>query len=154
MAIKKDSLIDRVLGDSALYPQELRSWIQSIIPGDPLIKLEKYQVPAAEAINGVGTAGKSPFVGAWVNYGSSNQTAGYYKDPFGIIHVVGAVMSGVAGTTIFALPGGYVPAARETFTITTDTGIGRVDVDGSGNVIHVSGGTGFVSLAGITFRAL
>jgi hypothetical protein len=43
---------------------------------------------------------------------------------------------------------------KEEFIVITNTGIGQVEVDQSGNIIHISGGTGFVSLSGISFRAV
>ncbi len=46
---------------------------------------------------------------SWVNYGGSYSTAGYYKDPLGIVHIRGMVKDGTADTAVFTLPAGYRP---------------------------------------------
>lgn len=90
---------------------------------------------------------------SWVNYGAPFSDAKYFKDDFGIVHLKGMVKNGSSGGfAIFILPSGYRPVESEVFAIHTDTGHGVVTIDSSGNVLHVSGGTGLSSLSGITFK--
>lgn len=149
-------LIERVLGDPELYPDVLKSWIPKILERNVLLKLESYQLPTVDARHEVGDDGEPAFNGTWANYDATNEVASFYRDPFGRVHLAGLVKSGTSGTTIFSLPGGYRPRARESFVVITGNpgdALGRVDVDANGNVIHVSGGTGYVQLNGISFRA-
>jgi hypothetical protein len=91
---------------------------------------------------------------SWANYGSGWPNAEYYIDPFDIVHLQGLVKNPTAGgTTIFTLPSGYRPATSIMFTVATNSGFGRIDIDTSGNVKHINGGYAYVSLNGITFRA-
>lgn len=50
------------------------------------------------------------FQNSWTNFGSPYESAGYYKDSYGHIHVKGIIKSGTAGTVAFTLPAGYIPA--------------------------------------------
>jgi phage minor structural protein len=91
----------------------------------------------------------------WVNFGSGYETAGYYKDALGFIHLKGVIKSGTMGAAAFTLPVGYRPSYKKMFIVPTAGGAGRVDVDTSGNVIVVNYGSatnGYVSLDGITFN--
>jgi phage minor structural protein len=91
----------------------------------------------------------------WVNYGSGYETAGYYKDALGFIHLKGVIKSGTMGAAAFTLPAGYRPSYKKMFIVPTAGGAGRVDIDTSGNVIVVSYGSatnGYVSLDGIEFN--
>ncbi|QNU22341.1 hypothetical protein IC805_05215 [Geobacillus thermoleovorans] len=91
----------------------------------------------------------------WTNYGSGFETAGYYKDALGFIHIKGLIKSGAMGTAAFVLPSGYRPSYRKMFPVLTSGGIGRVDIDTGGNVLIMNYGTaanGYVSLDGIVFN--
>lgn len=96
-------------------------------------------------------------INSWANYEGGFSIAGYFKDQFGLVHLRGIVKDGSADTNIFVLPAGYRPAyinvfAGMTFASTTKT-LGRIDVLADGSVLFKSGGTDFVSLDGIIFRA-
>lgn len=149
-------LVERVLGDPELYPDVLRSWIPTVLERNVLLKLEPYQLPSVDRRHEVGGDGEPAFVGTWTNYGSGYEVASFYRDPFGRVHLSGLVRSGTAGTTIFSLPGGYRPRARELFAVVTgnpvDT-LGRIEVTANGDVLHVTGSTDYVQLHGISFRA-
>ena len=95
----------------------------------------------------------APFVTAngWVNYGAPFATAAYYKDKSGIVHLKGTVKNGTQD--IFILPVGYRPNSILVFDVISSSGLGRIDITVNGGVSFVSGGNGFVSLDGITFRA-
>lgn len=94
--------------------------------------------------------------GAWVNFGAPFQTARYWKDAHGVVHLEGLVKSGVG--TIFTLPTGYRPVADNLFAAIagTPTDVGRIDVTSSGAVSLGSGwgNNTFVQLSGITFLAV
>lgn len=91
---------------------------------------------------------------SWVNNVSGFNVAGYYKDPFGIVHLRGVVTSGVMGSAIFTLPAGYRPAAQELFAIVSNNLFGTMNVSTAGNVFATVGSNTFVSLDGLTFRAV
>lgn len=96
---------------------------------------------------------------SWVNYdnGVTYNTAGYYKDPFGIVHLKGLVATGTLYTTIFTLPEGYRPIKRHVREVNNYNGAtyvhGRVDITATGAVTHVSGSNAQLSLDGLSFRA-
>jgi hypothetical protein len=96
------------------------------------------------------------FRDGWVNYGDGYNPAGYFKDSLGIVHLKGLVRGGGVGfeRTIFILPAGYRPAARELRVICTNPNVGaRADISTDGRVIPCTGNAGWISLDGITFRA-
>ncbi|NEN88191.1 MAG: hypothetical protein F6K48_04355 [Okeania sp. SIO3H1] len=89
----------------------------------------------------------------WVNYGSGFNSAGFFKDSLGIVHLKGVVRNGTADT-IFTLPPGYRPAAQELHSVTVAANVmGRVDIFTNGEVKRMIGSSAWVSLDGITFRA-
>ena len=96
---------------------------------------------------------KAPkFENGWVNYSSTYNAAGYFKDSLGIVHLRGLVKSG--RDVIFTLPEGYIPTKRELQAVQTNNNtIGRVDILTNGQVLVVKGDPGWVSLDGITFMA-
>ena len=91
------------------------------------------------------------FGSGWTNYGSG-WTAGRYKKVGDYVTMEGLVKrtSGV-GTTIGTLAAGYRPQNTVMQTCQTDTGLGRVDIDSSGNVTLIGGGSGWVSLFNVIF---
>jgi len=96
------------------------------------------------------------FMNGWINFNTTHNPAGYFKDSLGIVHLRGLVKNGTNNTTIFTLPVGYRPSNRELQAVQTnlDTNtIGRVDILADGQVTVVSGSNVWVSLDGITFRA-
>ena len=90
---------------------------------------------------------------SWSNFDSNHDSAAFYRDPFGVVHLKGVVKvtmaigdngdcwydNGVndqafqiANRRIFTLPPGYRPAKRLTDIALTNGKVGRVDVDGPG----------------------
>ena len=110
---------------------------------------------APEAVRLVGAAGQPAFGTGWSNVGGSFQTAGFYKDPFGVVHLQGDVKSTGASSTIFVLPPGYCPTAVENFPVYGNggTAAGIAIRQSDCNVVLVAGDTSFIGLGGITFRA-
>jgi hypothetical protein len=92
------------------------------------------------------------FQNGWHNYAGGYNDAGYFKDSMGIVHLRGLVAGGGLNT-IFVLPTGYRPGARQLFVCSTNPNVaGRVDVTTAGEVTVVVGNSGWLSLDGLTFR--
>lgn len=100
----------------------------------------------------IGDAGQPPFAGTWVNFGTSDAPAAFWRDPFGWVHLRGLIKSGTINTTAFTLPPGFRPPLREVFAVISNGAIGRVDVQADGVVLPAAGNNTYVSLAGIHFR--
>lgn len=95
-----------------------------------------------------------PLLNGWTNYANTFNTAGYFKDSFGIVHLKGLVRNGPANQPIFTLPNGYRPVQRELHAVSTNPNtIGRIDILTNGDIIMISGNNEWISLDGITFRA-
>jgi hypothetical protein len=103
-----------------------------------------------ENVHRVGAAGEPAFQNSFANTGQ--EPAGFYKDPFGIVHLVGDVSGGTA-ITIFTLPTGDRPQNFERFVVRAgaDTSGATLRVDPNGNV-NIFGGATEATLNGITFR--
>ena len=115
------------------------------------------QIALAEAVHMVGAAGEPAFDVDWTNVGAGFQPAGFYKDPFGTVHLQGDVQR-TTGTdaTIFRLPAGYCPVGGiEDFPAYGDGGIAAgVAVRSSDcSVVFVAGPTTFIGLGAVSFRA-
>jgi hypothetical protein len=96
------------------------------------------------------------FQNGWKNYNDEYNTAAYFKDSMGIVHLKGLVKGGSGGinATIFVLPEGYRPAARELrVAIMHDENTARVDIMPNGRVVPYKAHSTWTSLDGITFRA-
>jgi hypothetical protein len=108
----------------------------------------------------VGSGGSaSNFVGTWTNFGPGH-TPARYRRRSGITYVQGLVTGGGTGTQIFGMPVGFRPEAspgetdpKLVMSGMTDAGEGRIDVFPSGGIVHINGGTSFVSLSKLIFPA-
>jgi hypothetical protein len=113
-------------------------------------------IAPAEPVHVVGAAGQPQFDVDWTNVGSGFQPAGFYKDPFGTVHLQGDVQR-TTGTdaTIFQLPAGYCPVGGiEDFPAYGDGGTAAgVAVRPDCSVVLVSGLTTFIGLGAVSFRA-
>jgi hypothetical protein len=105
--------------------------------------------------HGVGTAGEPAFVNSWHNYAAGWANAGFWKDPFGIVHLRGLIGGGTMGVNVFVLPVGFRPAAHELFPTYCYDGatnmVGRVTVLSDGGVEATYGGSSYFSLSNISF---
>ena len=107
----------------------------------------------------VGEADNPGFASSWINYGSGFNSAAFYRDPFGVVHLKGLVKNGTVGSaqTIFTLPANYIPTDRYMFDAVSYDGAayvqGRVDILNDGRVVPITGHTTYISLDGISFRA-
>jgi len=90
----------------------------------------------------------------WVNYGSPYDNAGY-KKVGDLVFLEGFVVRTSGTETIIAtLPVGYRPAAQKYYTVATSTGYGVIVITTAGQIVHVSGGFGFVQLDGLNFSTI
>lgn len=112
----------------------------------------------AEAVRIVGAPGQPPFEGTWGPAGSE-QVPGFWKDPFGTVHLQGQAGRSGGTDTIFILPEGYLPTDNSYFSVYPSGGTGEatvaVNADGSVVLFGLSEPTddGFVGLGNVTFRA-
>ncbi len=95
------------------------------------------------------------FTNSWVNYGAGYNDCGYRKDEMGWVHLRGLVKNGTDGASIFTLPAGYRPQARELLVGASEDHYGRIDILTDGTVVPSAGTTapGWVCLDGLTFKA-
>lgn len=111
----------------------------------------------------VGAAGEPAYQNGWATDGGL-RAAGFYKDPFGIVHVDGAITGGTIsagfpGTnTVFTLPVGYRPADVVYFAPSSTAGafnpvVAGAGIQADGQLFIYAGSNAFVSLDGLTFRA-
>ena len=149
---RKISLVERVLGDPSLFPDEFKSWIVRWLYGNVNFSVIQSQLPAVEHDHLVGSSGEVPFAGTWVNFGGSNEPARYWKDYTGIVHLGGIVKSGTIGTTIFTLPSGYRPQYAMIYAVASNNAYGTLTVNPDGTVVASTGSATYFSLSGITFR--
>ena len=100
----------------------------------------------------------------WSNLGGGHNTAGFYKDPLGIVRLKGVVRTSLGGGTfachsivIVTLPAGYRPAAIVIAPTLWNDRVARIDIAPSGDVSVCSPNAwsngDWFSLDGITFRA-
>jgi hypothetical protein len=111
---------------------------------------------APEAWHEVGQPGEPGFENAWVNYSpNSVETAAFYVDRLGVVHLKGYVNSGTAAE-IFTLPAAYRPAKDKFFpSVNANSGATSwIEVSADGSVVGVQAGGGFgqKSLDGISYR--
>lgn len=92
------------------------------------------------------------YANSWVDYGGTHNSAGYYKDKAGNVHLQGMVKSGTIGQTIFTLPTGYRPAKTLVFTVPSNGAFGVLEVQTDGDVVATTGNNTYVSLEGVSFR--
>lgn len=150
----KRERVASILDDPDLYPDEFKAWVPRYLEGNVNFRVATLQLPQPEAVRYVGASGEAVFVGTWVNYGLGYEEAGYYKDAFGRVYLVGTIKSGTINTVAFTLPGGYRPKARLMFTGVDGAGVAqRLDVLATGDVIPVAGNNAFFSLSQVNFRA-
>jgi hypothetical protein len=82
----------------------------------------------------------------------SGKTPAYYKDPFGLVRIDGAVTGGTNSAAAFTLPSGYRPAFAVILVVVTNAGAAQITINTNGTVVMPASGS-TVSLYGISFRA-
>lgn len=95
---------------------------------------------------------------SWANWGSGFNAAGYYKDPFGRVHLRGLMKNGTVATgstgVIFTLPSGYRPANVEIYPVVSNSVLGECRIEQDGDVVAYAGSNVWFCLDGISFRAV
>lgn len=96
----------------------------------------------------------------WENYEEQYNSASYFRDTNGIVHLRGSVKHDQGdNNTIFTLPEGYRPAKNEIQVVALSTGndvsFSLCKISDNGEISHLGGspGTKGIFLDGITFRA-
>jgi hypothetical protein len=121
--------------------------------GDPASAYAK-RVPGP--VHRVDTPGEPAFQGTWVNELEGFEPAGFYKDGFGFVHLVGDVHPGANGSTIFTLPAGFRPTFGVDYAVRANADNSNatvvVESDGDLKAFGVTDLNNRVSLNGITFR--
>jgi hypothetical protein len=100
-------------------------------------------------------------VNSWTNVGGNSANAGFFRDQFGMVHLVGAITGGTVGYPsggAFTLPTGYrppknivIPLAAGPFAA-PGRSLGTMVIDTAGVVYIETGNNTFVSLDSISFR--
>lgn len=90
---------------------------------------------------------------SWVNFGGSEATAAYYKDPHGVVHLKGTIKSGVIGNPAFNVPAAYRPSANRNYGTASNSLFGYLVVGLNGDVTPAAGSNTWFSLDGIYWRA-
>ncbi|WP_191556453.1 phage tail spike protein [Metabacillus idriensis] len=90
----------------------------------------------------------------WSNYNTTSHIgAGYTKSADGFVHLRGMIKGGAVGTVFATLPAGCRPLNDEPVAVLTSGGVGRLDIKPNGYLQFMSGGTGWVSLSSVVFKA-
>jgi hypothetical protein len=91
---------------------------------------------------------------SWVNIGSGNQTASFFKDTQGLIHTRGIITGGGGNTNFWVFPTGYRTAAGiDTFAVVSSSGtpgVAIVNMNNSGGIYLSVGASGTVWLGSMT----
>lgn len=124
------------------------NWVDGSTPINA-VNLNKIEQGISDVINPEGFIVPT-FVNGAGGVGAPYDYPKYYKDAIGIVHLSGLVNAS-AGVIYFYLPEGYRPVHRLVYTVDSDGGSTRLDIDTNGAVIGLS--AGYRSLCGITFRA-
>lgn len=94
-------------------------------------------------------------INSWVNFGGGFNTAQYFKDEVGIVHLKGLIKTGTLASAAFVLPVGYRPVLDGYYgTICAGDIASRLVIGSNGNVIPSTGSNAWYSLENITFRAV
>jgi hypothetical protein len=110
---------------------------------------------APEAYHEVGAPGQPAFQNGWANeVPGFESTAGFFKDPWGVVHLKGLVTAGTV-STIFSLPPGYRPSTYECITTERSGGVAFICLDPTNGDLYQQFGnsTGSLLLDGISFSA-
>jgi hypothetical protein len=115
-------------------------------------------IAQAEPVRLIGAPGQPAFDSQWSNVGPGFTQAGFYKDPFGTVHLQGDVKRVTSGTdaVMFVLPQGYCPnGGIADFPAYGDGGTAAGVAVRSSDcaVVYVAGKTTFLGLGAVSFRA-
>ena len=166
--IDKEAVKAGKLAKNAVPTNRLRD---NAVTGDKVNESTLSIVPSAQTSNSivppegwheVGAPGEVGFQNGWANVPGPVETAAFYKDHEGVVHLKGVVTGGTG--PIFQLPSGYRPANGRLIFMPVFCGgggcpanVGIAEIVGSGIAPESDGGVAAsgesVSLNGIDFRA-
>lgn len=117
------------------------------------LRASAYAKAELEPIHTVGAPGQPGFEDGCANEGGSFGEVGFYRDGFGIVHLVGVASCPTTDATVFTLPPGFRPAVDNLMAVATgETTSGEVAALPDGEVRVFAGHT--PRLFGVTFRAV
>jgi hypothetical protein len=92
---------------------------------------------------------------SWHDYSAGTYSTGAYtKGTDGVVQLKGLLStSGAIGTTIAQLPVGYRPKQQLLIAVESNTAMGRLDIDTSGNLISTAGSNVWFSVDSVSFLA-
>lgn len=131
--------------------EEIRTQI-SMLPDSSAALAEANKIIATKAASALDAWTTPTLLNSWVNFGGGFFNAGFYKDPFGIVHLRGVIASGVLAQAAFVLPAGYIPTSTVMVGVNSNDAMGRLHIDTTGQVIPRIGSNVFFTLDSITFR--
>ena len=113
---------------------------------------------APEAYRVVGSAGNPAFQNGCTNVGGVHETAAFFKDAQGVVHLRGVVRCPGTSLVAFDLPPGYQPAEDKdhvelSIVESAPDGDGPVAIDGADGSVLAPNASGTFFLEGIEFRA-
>jgi hypothetical protein len=115
------------------------------------LRATAYAKAELEPIHAVGTPGEPAFEDGCTNEGGNFGEVGFYKDAFGIVHLVGVATCPTASATAFTLPPGFRPAVHNLMAVgMSETTSGELGIQPDGEVQVFGGKT--PRLFGVTFR--
>jgi hypothetical protein len=105
-----------------------------------------------EAVHVVGAPGQPTFEHGCVTGGVFGPV-GFYKDPFGVVHLEGYIVGCTEGASAFTLPAGFRPPTTESVVVVdgtgnTSSGLIRIDPDGA----VVPFGSSMALISSVSFR--
>ena len=116
----------------------------------------------SEPYHEVGAPGEPAFQNGWANFDTINfTTAGFYKDPLGVVHLKGTLVNAADNSIAFQLPPGYRPSKQHLMPMGSEApnpgGVpvaAKLEVESDGEVRPDCDGAGCASagIDGLTFR--
>lgn len=97
------------------------------------------------------------FQNGWTNFGSGHHPVRYRKDAHGVVHLMGLAQGNASSSdTIFTLPAGFRPGAKQVFNGMWNDTQGRTDIypDGGVEAAGHPNNTWHTLSGGVSFRAV
>lgn len=91
------------------------------------------------------------FANSWVNFGAPYESAGYWFDTDGNVHLCGAIKSGTITNSAFTLPVGYRPSGTIDIAVDSNGAYGLLRITSAGAVTPQVGSNSIFNLDGVMF---
>ncbi len=131
----------------------------SALQGQPASAFASSQ---SEPYHEVGAPGEPGFQNGWANFDAVNfTTAGFYKDPLGVVHLKGTLVNAADNSIAFQLPPGYRPSKQLLMPMGSEApnpfgfpAAAKLEVESDGEVRPDCDGAGCASagIDGLAFR--